>query len=525
MPEISGITNGIEYGAQELNRTHIWLTMLVTKHNTKTKRSSVSKKSNPKNKSKQVLLSLDDGKPVVISRNGGNLTPLGGLPVLAKVERMFKLVEGASERLKDHRTQALIDHNAFDNMLARVSQIAAGLADANDADLVRKDAGLKKALGRDPEEGLDGPSQPTISRFENAVDEEDLKALSDWLIEYYIRTHRKPPRRIVLYCDGSAVETYGNQEGSVYRGGKYKKEMYFPLFVFDQTGWLLLAELREGDQGEVKRGRTALIAIIKKLRAAWPNISIGVRADAAFASPKLYRWLEANSIDYAIGIAGNFAIATAALDYHRQARKKFKRKHGEPQFVGANGKRKKQNIHAQIKRMKKAQRKEALADWHKRRVRVYGEVSYRARTWQVDRRIICRCDYTDDGLDSRYVVTNIAWGYPQQIYETEYCPHANVERSIKEFKNGLLLRLSCEKFTANAFRIFLHGFAYQLLYHLRQFLKPALQKLSLESIRKMFINVAARVSCSQRRIYWGLSDTYTYAVDFLGLCRKLARAG
>jgi Transposase DDE domain group 1 len=499
--------------------------MLVTKTPLQAERSSVNKKTNATKRSAQVTMSLDDGKPMVVSRNGGNLTPLGGLPLLRKVERMFKLVEGATGRLKDHRTVSLIEHNIFDAVFGRVSQIAAGLPDANDADLVRKDAGLKKALGRDPEEGLDGPSQPTYSRFENAVDEKDLKALSDWLIEYYIKTHPKPPRRILLYCDGSAVQTYGDQQGSVYRGGKYNKQMFFPLFVFDHTGWLLFAELREGDQGEVKRGKTALVSIIKKLQAAWPSTKIGVRADAAFASPKLFKWFEAKGVDYAIGIAGNFAIASIAVDYHRMARKKFKHKHGEPVFAGLHGKRKKQKIHATIKRMQKDRRKDALDAWHRRRVRVYGEVSYRARTWHADRRIICRCDYTDNGLECRYVVTNIEGNIPENIYEKEYCPHANVERSLKEFKNGLLLRLSCEKYTANAFRLYLHGFSYQLLYHLRQFLKPALQKLSIESIRKMFITTAVKVSCSERRVYWALSDTYAYAVDFLNLCRKLARAG
>jgi len=302
-------------------------------------------------------------------------------------------------------------------------------------------------------------------------------------------------------------------------------QMYFPLFIFDSTGWVLLAELREGDQGEVKRGKTALVALIKRLKAMWPQVRIGVRADAGFASPWLYKWLEAMNVDYAIGIAGNHAIRTLAYDYFCRARKNFKRKFGEPEFTGANGKRKKQEIHAQIQRMKKARKKDALADWGRRRVRVYGEVSYRARTWPYDRRVICRVDYTDDGLDCRYVVTNITTADPCYIYETEYCPHANVERSIKEFKNGLHLHLSCEEFTANAFRLTVHAFAYQLLYHLKQFLKPAMQNLSFENVRKKFINIAAKVTCSERRVYWALSDTYVYAKDFLNLCRRLARAG
>jgi Transposase DDE domain group 1 len=485
----------------------------------------LSTKPKPIETSSQVTLSLGDGKPLVVSRNGGNLTPLGGLPLLGKVERLVRLIEGSCERLKDHRTQSLIDHELFDAIKARVFSIAAGMPAAEDADSIRKDAALKKACLQDPETGQDAPSQSTYCRIENAVDEKDLAALHNWLVDYYIRCRRKPPRRIVLYCDGSAVQTYGNQQCAIYRGGKYKKEMYFPLFIFDSTGWLLVSELREGDQGEVKRGKTALIAVIKRLKKIWPQVRIGVRADAGFNSPWLYKWLEKLNVDYAIGIPGNHAIASLAYDYLCEARKKFKRKFGEPVFIGSDGKKKKQKIHAKIRRMTKAQKKDALADWQQRRVRIYGEVSYRARTWNADRRIICRCDYTDSGVECRYVVTNIVLACPQTIYETEYCPHANVERSIKEFKNGLLLRLSCEKFTANAFRLILHGLAYQLLYHLKQFLPSKLQCLSLESVRKMFINIAAKVTCSERRVYWALSDTYTHAVDFLRLCRKLARAG
>lgn len=499
--------------------------MLFVDTNTASNRSSMSKQRIRKMEQRQVTLSLDDGKPLVVGGGGGNLTAFGGLPLVRKVEKMFNLVAGAAERVKDHRTQALIDHNQFDLLFARVVQIAAGLADGNDADLVRADAALKKALGRDPEQGLDGPSQPTYSRFENSIDDEDLERLFDFLLDYYIRTHGKAPRRLVLYADGTAVETHGKQEGAVYRGGKYKKEMLFPLVVFDQSGWLLVAELREGDKGEAPSALPLLTKVINRLKEAWPHVKIGLRLDAGFPCPDLFDWCERNNIDYVVGIAGNFAITSKAADYLREAKRKFIHKYGEPLFVGRKGKRKKQRIHAKIRRMPKDQRMDAEADWKRRRVRVYGEVLYQSRTWSDYRRIICRIDYTDDGVHSRYLVTNITWGYPGQIYEQEYCPHASVELCIKELKNNLLLRLSCCEFNANAFRLILHALAYQLLYHLRQFLPPAFQKLSLETIRKMFILVAVRVSCSARRVYWALSDTYVYARDFLRLCNRLARAG
>lgn len=485
----------------------------------------MKKKRTRESELEQVTLNLGDGKPLVVGVGGGNLTSFGGMPLILKVEKVFKLVQGATERLKDHRTQSFIDHNKFDVVFGRVVQMAAGLANGNDAGLVRRDAGLKKALGRDPEEGLDGPSQPTYSRFENEVDDEELEKLFDFLLDYYINTHRKVPRRLVLYADGTAVETFGKQQGAVRRGGKYKMEMLFPLLVFDQTGWLLVAQLREGDKGEAPSSLPLLKKVVGRLKEAWPHVKIGLRLDAGFPCPGLFDWCEENDIDYVVGIAGNFAIATKAADYLRDAKRKFVHKHGEPLFVGRKGKTKKQKIHAKIRRMLKDQRMDAEADWKRRRVRVYGEVLYQSRTWKAERRIICRIDYTDDGLQSRYLVTNISWGYAQQLYEQQYCPHARVELCIKELKNSLLLRLSCCEFTANAFRLFLHALAYQLLYHLRQFLPSEFQKLSLKTVRTLFIQVAVRVSCSARRVYWALSDTYVYAKNFMRLCKRLARAG
>jgi hypothetical protein len=521
---VCGITFGIEYGAKELKESCRSLRMLSANKEIKGGQL-VSSKSTRKSNQVQVLVNLDNGKPLVVSKNGGNITGFGGLPLVGGVEKIFKLVAGATERLKDHRTEALIKHNQFDLVFARVLQITAGLADGNDANFVSADAGLKKALGRDPEEGMDGPSQASFSRLENAVDEDDLNGLFDFLIDYYITTHRKAPRRIVLYCDGSAVEAYGAQEGAVYRGGKYKQEMFFPLFIFDQDGWLIAAKLRPSDNGEAPTGTPVLKNVVGRLKSAWPEVKIGIRADAAFVTPKLFDWCEDNDIDYAIGIAGNFAIASISHDYQKEAQQKFKRKYGEPVFIGKKGRKKKQRYQAVIRRMPKAQRMEAENAWRSRRVRVYGEITYQARTWRAERRIICRCDYTDDGSQAKYVVTNISGSTPQYIYEQEYCIRAGVELSIKEFKNSMLLRLSCPKFSANAFRVYLHGFAYQLLYHLRAFLKPVSQKLSLESIRKRFITIPALVTCSQRRVYWALSDTYTYAREFMNLCRRLARAG
>jgi hypothetical protein len=54
------------------------------------------------------------------------------------------------------------------------------LTDANDAARLASDPVHKLLVGHDPVEGEDLASQPTLSRFENAVDHKQLAWASGW---------------------------------------------------------------------------------------------------------------------------------------------------------------------------------------------------------------------------------------------------------------------------------------------------------------------------------------------------------
>ncbi|MBK9279821.1 MAG: transposase [Candidatus Obscuribacter sp.] len=69
----------------------------------------------------------------------------------------------------------------------------------------------------------------------------------------------------------------------------------------------------------------------------------------------------------------------------------------------------------------KDKRQQARQEFEHRRARVYGETSYAARSWDRERRVIARCDYTDSGLEVRYVVTNLTGYQARQVYEDVYC--------------------------------------------------------------------------------------------------------
>ena len=54
--------------------------------------------------------------------------------------------------------------------------------------------------------------------------------------------------------------------------------------------------------------------------------------------------------------------------------------------------------------------------------RVFGWVDYAAGTWERERRVIAKAEYTDKGENPRYVVTSLE-GDAQALYDKMYCAH------------------------------------------------------------------------------------------------------
>ena len=60
------------------------------------------------------------------------------------------------------------------------------------------------------------------------------------------------------------------------------------------------------------------------------------------------------------------------------------------------------------------------------KVRRYAEFAYAARTWSTERRVVARVEASDRGVDSRFVVTNLA-GTPRWLYEVVYCARGQAD--------------------------------------------------------------------------------------------------
>src|SRR5262249_35423456 len=147
------------------------------------------------------------------------------------------------------------------------------------------------------------PSQ--IGRFETQwlATDKNLSALADLSGQWIDLVHgRCPPRSIVLDMDSSVSPTHGEQEMSVWNG-HYACTCYHPLFVFNQFGDLERCALRPGNVHSADGWDGVLKPVVGRYQGKLSRIYF--RADAAFAMPEVYEFLEAERIKYAIRLPAN----------------------------------------------------------------------------------------------------------------------------------------------------------------------------------------------------------------------------
>src|SRR5678816_4854808 len=115
------------------------------------------------------------GYTVRANFDGGALSSDFGALLLRGIDRQIGLTERLAATIRDKRHQSYIDHPLRDLLAQRIYQIAAGYADANDANSLRRDPLFKLGLERRPLDPVqDLASAPTFSRLEHHIDRKDL---------------------------------------------------------------------------------------------------------------------------------------------------------------------------------------------------------------------------------------------------------------------------------------------------------------------------------------------------------------
>jgi hypothetical protein len=392
-----------------------------------------------------------------VAFDGGKLTSDGGLTWLCRVDSELGLCEKIAEHVPEWRT-GKVRHSLVALLKQRVFQIACGYEDQNDANSLRTDPLLKLVCGSLPETGADLASQPTLSRLENAPDARACYRMAKELFELYMkrRSTGDAPSKILLDFDSTDDPTHGEQEGSYYHG-YYQQHMYHPLLVFDgETGQLVTAVLRAGNTHSSRSAVAILKRIVTRLREAWPEVEIELRADAGFAVPTLYDYCEAESIDYTIGLITNARLQALASSLLEEAKERYE----------SEG----------------------------RKVRLISEGSYQAESWEKERRVIYKAEAMEQGENIRFVVTNKKTQRSEKLYDF-YVRRGESENWIKDFKLALKAdRLSCCRFLANQFRLLLHAAAYWLLDVLRRKLVAVgIERMQLDTLRLTLIKIGGRV--------------------------------
>jgi Transposase DDE domain group 1 len=424
-------------------------------------------------------------KEVIADFEGGLITSDAGGLLLRELDQRYRLAENVTRCLHDPREGHKVKHDLVTLVRQRMLAIAQGYEDTNDAATLAKDPAFKIMAGKAPESAGDLASQPTLSRFENRVNAKDLRRLSDGLLDLYLKTHPGPRKTIILDMDATDDPTHGKQQLSFFHG-YYEEHMYHPLLVFDgRDGFPLAAVLRPGNTHASKGALAVLKRLIKKLRKAYPKALILLRADAGFAIPAIYGYLEKQpDLRYVIGfITNNRLLANTATLLEK----------AQQQYLETGEKQ-----------------------------RLFTSFSYQAESWDQPRRIIAKVEYTQLGANQRFVVTNLSRN-PQFVYDDLYVLRGDVENRIKELKLELKAdRLSCHRFLPNQFRLLLHTTAYCLFWLLRYHLQGTeLATAQVNTLRLKLLKIGARIRETSRRIWVHLASGYPYRELLAGLLQNL----
>jgi hypothetical protein len=436
---------------------------------------------------KQLSFGTLFGKQVTADFNGGHITSDAGGLLLRQLDERYGVTEEAANSLDDRRHSSWVIHDLRTLIRQRIFSMALGYEDTNDANTLRSDPALKAISGRLPESSSDLASQPTLCRFENSVSRKDLRRLADWLFQLYVKTHPGPREVIVIDIDATDDATHGQQQLSFFHG-YYEQHMYHPLFMLDGiSGFPMACVLRAGNTHASHRVKAVLKRLIKKLNKAYPKAQILVRADAGFAVPRLYRFCEKRRISYTIGLITNERLKAKAADLLEKAEKHF--------------------------------------DETKEKQRLFTSFNYRADSWSRSRRVVCKVEYTDKGANQRFVVSNV-FLKPQRLYDEIYVLRGDMENRIKELKLDVKAdRLSCHRFLANQFRLFLHTFAYCLLWLLRDNLKGTeLANAQVGTLRLKLLKIGARIRETSRRVWIHTASGYPYQALFALVLHNVRQA-
>jgi hypothetical protein len=148
--------------------------------------------------------------PIVLEPSPGRLSSDAGLLPIRQFDQRVGLTRANACALEDPRAPDLTEHTFREMVQSRVYGIRAGYADQNDHATLRADPIFKLVADRSPDDD-DLASQPTLSRFENAISIKSLKRLRDVFLDQFIASFDTPPRHLTFDLDAVDDPAHGHQ--------------------------------------------------------------------------------------------------------------------------------------------------------------------------------------------------------------------------------------------------------------------------------------------------------------------------
>lgn len=425
-------------------------------------------------------------RPLSVQFSGHDLSSDAGLLLVRQAEERLGICRGLAESISEWRDRDKLIHPLTHLVSQRVYQLVGGYEDANDSNQLRHDPIYKIACDRLPEFSEHTlASQPTITRLENHVSRAETSKMRRFFVDHFIARYERPPAAIWLDIDGWDAPTYGEQQLSLFHG-YYGQSMYFPVLINEaSTGYPLVLQLRAGNSHPGKGVAGLLRWIVWRLRRAWPNVKLYLRADAGFALPEIFHVCERAQVGYVIGFASNAVLKRKIEALLEQAR--------------------------------------VVCCLSGEKARLFDDVYYQAGSWDAPRRLVMKAEWLLKGANPRFVITNLDHP-PQALYDTIYVQRgADSEHRIKELKLGIqATRLSCRSFGANQFRLLLSQAAYVFMLALRQAAHGTqFAKAHVSRLRSALIKGAARVTVSVRRVLVELAAFSPFANEIRTIAQRL----
>jgi hypothetical protein len=448
-------------------------------------------------------------REVVGAFDGGTISSDAGGLLLREVEERTRIIEQFAACFVDFRDPELVEHTVQELVAQRIFGLALGYEDLNDHDQLRRDPLLATLVGKEDPTGRDRARErdrgkplagkSTLNRLEltrvGASEASrykkiaaDTKRMEGVFVEYFLQAHRRrPPSRIVLDFDATDDPVHGEQLGRFFHG-YYQEYCFLPLYLFcgDELlgAWLRPADI-DGAAGAVKK----LAQVARRLREAWPGVTIVVRADSGFCREPLMRWCEENQVDYVLGLARNRRLEAELQEELALAKQQY-------EATGCAA-------------------------------RVFKDFSYQTLdSWSRSRRVVGKAEHLEKGANPRYVVTSLT---PEQydsktLYEIEYCRRGEMENRIKEQQRFLFAdRTSASTMRANQLRLWFSSVAYVLLQALRRegLQGTAMAEAQCDTIRLKLLKIGAQIRVTVRKVWVALAEGCPYEGVFRQVYQNL----